>query len=93
MKTAALSETAEQQPSAPSSKQAPATPKRTWYPTKEAWARAEAQKYRDGMADLRHQSSHGSYGRAAGKYESLRLMEEAAQRFERMADKYAKLGQ
>ncbi|HEU0197038.1 MAG TPA: hypothetical protein VFQ88_07520 [Nevskiaceae bacterium] len=63
-------------------------PRRKWYANKGDWALAKAAEARQRAAELRVQSSMGSYSRAARKYESLRILENEALRFDRIARKY-----
>lgn len=65
---------------------------RPYYPTKEAWARAEHDSLMKQASDLEKQSSGGSYAKAARKMRSVNNLRAQARKYSDMAAAFAKKG-
>lgn len=66
---------------------------RTYYPTKEAWAKARVTELKSTIREIRYAPA-GGFGHARRrKYEQLRSLERELTKFERLACRYESTGQ
>ena len=66
---------------------------RTYYRTKEAWAKARAKELKSTIHELRYTPSAGNGHARRRKFDQLRNLERELAKFERLADRYALSGQ
>jgi hypothetical protein len=66
--------------------------KRTWYPSKAAWAEAQAKDAREGLLRVTFRSSRGWKPRAVMRNRAAEALEERARKFERLAAHFKAAG-